>query len=429
MTDSLKFRSIRLKMISVIVLASIISTPLSEKLNLWVMELGLVNESFGIYINTIINLIITTVISVLFIQWIIITPLRSLLEATKKVADGDLHVDLNLSKRTDDEISQLAVSFQQMTENLRSVVGKINDTSNQIAISVDQLASNSESTTIVSEQISAAIQGVAVGSEEQYEGIDKIATAMNIVSDEIDDIYRNTETISQLSQENTKIARNGGQTVDKTVTQMGFIQNSVSQSDASIQLLEERSKEIGQFLTVISDIADQTNLLALNAAIEAARAGEAGKGFAVVAEEVRKLAEQSNKSAKQIAELVNDIQRQTSDSVATMKHVIEDVQEGISMTNNTKEIFHTISQSMLDMNDQVVNILNGSKKISTSAHEVSSGVLAVSSIAKQNNQNAMSVSAASQEQLASVDEVSDSTKALAKIADDLQLLTKNFKIS
>lgn len=429
MINKIKFRSIRLKMIGVIVFASIISTPLSSKLNEYVMELGDVHKSFGIYINTVINLIIATIIVAIFTRWIIIKPLQTLLEATKKVAEGDLNVAVDFSKRADDEISQLSVGFQQMTDHLKTVVRKLNDTSDRITVSVSQLSANSENTALVSEQISAAIQGVAAGSEEQNAGMEKIAAAMDVVSNEIDDISRNTEIISNQSRMNTSVAEEGEKTVDRTVRQMSLIQNSVSQSDHSIQMLQEQTKEIGQFLTVITDIANQTNLLALNAAIEAARAGEAGKGFAVVAEEVRKLAEQSNESALQIAELVNEIQKQTGDSVATMKNVIEDVQEGIIMTNETKDIFHRISQSMAEMNGQMEKILNGGKMISGSAGEVTAAVSAVSSIANLNSQNSMSVSAASQEQLASIDEVASSTKELEKVAEDLQKLTHIFKTS
>ncbi|WP_056683486.1 methyl-accepting chemotaxis protein [Cytobacillus solani] len=429
MLDKIKFRSIRLKMIAVIVIASIISTPLSSKLNEYVMDFVDVHKSFGIYINTIINLIIATFIVAVFTRWIIINPLRKLLEATNKVSEGDLSVEVDFSKRVDDEISQLAKGFQQMTEHLKNVVSKINHTSDRITVSVNQLSANSENTALVSEQISAAIQGVAAGSEEQTAGMEKIAAAMNVVSNEIDDISRNTQVISNQSRMNTAVAEEGEKTVDRTVKQMSLIQNSVSQSDHSIQMLQEQTKEIGQFLTVITDIANQTNLLALNAAIEAARAGEAGKGFAVVAEEVRKLAEQSNESALQIAELVNEIQKQTGDSVATMKHVIDDVQEGIIMTNETKDIFHRISQSMAEMNGQMEKILNGGKMISGSAAEVTAAVSAVSSIANLNSHNSMSVSAASQEQLASIDEVASSTKELEEVAEDLQKLTHIFKIS
>jgi len=92
--------------------------------------------------------------------------------------------------------------------------------------------------------------------------------------------------------------------VEKAITQMGHIEESVIRSAHVVAKLGERSKQIGQIVDTISGIAGQTNLLALNAAIEAARAGEQGRGFAVVAEEVRKLAEQSQDAAKQIPSII-----------------------------------------------------------------------------------------------------------------------------
>lgn len=99
---------------------------------------------------------------------------------------------------------------------------------------------------------------------------------------------------------------------------MQTIEDKTNATASVIGELEGRSKQIGQIVEVISNIAAQTNLLALNAAIEAARAGEAGRGFAVVAEEVRKLAEQSQEAAKQITELINDVQTHTNSAVTFM---------------------------------------------------------------------------------------------------------------
>lgn len=421
------FRSLRTKMIVIIFFATLFSTMISFKLHEMIREFGMIPPEFSIFVNTIINLVFVTVIVALFTQRIIISPLKKLLHSTKKITEGELDIEIN--KTSNDEIGQLTDEFILMKEFIRNLVQKVNETSEHINTSAEKLTANIVETSYVSEQISSAIQSVAAGSEEQTKGMEFIVDAVAVVNDEIKDITKNTEEMVKSTNNTVLKAKEGQAVVDNTVTQMSLIQNSVKESNNSIVLLQERSQEIGQFLNVITEIADQTNLLALNAAIEAARAGEAGKGFAVVAEEVRKLAEQSNESAKQIAVLVNEIQKDTLSSVKTMKRVTEEVKDGINITNDTKEKFTIISESMLTMSDQMKNILEAANKISTNIVEVAGSVDQVTGIAKENSQNSMNVSEASQEQLAAIEEITSSTKSLAKIADDLVELTKTIHVN
>ncbi|MCB5236041.1 methyl-accepting chemotaxis protein [Niallia circulans] len=421
------FRSLRTKMIVIIFFATLFSTMISFKLHEMIREFGMIPPEFSIFVNTIINLVFVTVIVALFTRRIIISPLKKLLHSTKKITEGEL--DIEISKTSNDEIGQLTDEFILMKEFIRNLVQKVNETSEHINTSAEKLTANTVETSYVSEQISSAIQSVAAGSEEQTKGMEFIVDAVAVVNDEIKDITKNTEEMVKSTNNTVLKAKEGQAVVDNTVTQMSLIQNSVKESNNSIVLLQERSQEIGQFLNVITEIADQTNLLALNAAIEAARAGEAGKGFAVVAEEVRKLAEQSNESAKQIAVLVNEIQKDTLSSVKTMKRVTEEVKDGINITNDTKEKFTIISESMLTMSDQMKNILEAANKISTNIVEVAGSVDQVTGIAKENSQNSMNVSEASQEQLAAIEEITSSTKSLAKIADDLVELTKTVHVN
>ena len=421
------FRSLRTKMIVIIFFATLFNTMISFKLHEMIREFGMIPPEFSIFVNTIINLVFVTVIVALFTQRIIISPLKKLLHSTKKITEGELDIEIN--KTSNDEIGQLTDEFILMKEFIRNLVQKVNETSEHINTSAEKLTANTVETSYVSEQISSAIQSVAAGSEEQTKGMEFIVDAVAVVNDEIKDITKNTEEMVKSTNNTVLKAKEGQAVVDNTVTQMSLIQNSVKESNNSIVLLQERSQEIGQFLNVITEIADQTNLLALNAAIEAARAGEAGKGFAVVAEEVRKLAEQSNESAKQIAVLVNEIQKDTLSSVKTMKRVTEEVKDGINITNDTKEKFTIISESMLTMSDQMKNILEAANKISTNIVEVAGSVDQVTGIAKENSQNSMNVSEASQEQLAAIEEITSSTKSLAKIADDLVELTKTIHVN
>lgn len=421
------FHSLRTKIAFIIVLATMISTPISIQLNDMLRNAGIFAPELGMVINTVINLVFTTLIASLFTRRIIIKPIKNLLAATKEIRTGNL--DIDLQKKSNDEIGQLTDEFVLMKDSIKTMVDKVNETAGIVNSSAETLTANTVETSHVSEQISSAIQSVAVGSEEQTKGMESVADAVSVVNSEIMDIAKNTEEMVQASNDTVIKAKEGQEVVESTVKQMSLIQNSVKESNQTIELLQERSQEIGQFLNVITEIADQTNLLALNAAIEAARAGEAGKGFAVVAEEVRKLAEQSNQSAKQIAVLVNEIQKDTMSSVKTMKRVTEEVKDGINITNDTKQKFSIISNSMLSMSSQMKDILDAATKISTNIVEVAGSVDQVTGIAKENSQNSMNVSEASQEQLAAIEEIATSTKSLAKIADDLVELTKTIRVN
>ncbi|MGG0738371.1 methyl-accepting chemotaxis protein [Niallia taxi] len=416
------FHSLRTKIAIIIVLATMISTPISIQLNDMLRNAGIFAPELGMVINTVINLVFTTLIASLFTRRIIIKPIKNLLAATKEIRTGNL--DIDLQKKSNDEIGQLTDEFVLMKDSIKSMVDKVNETAGIVNSSAETLTANTVETSHVSEQISSAIQSVAVGSEEQTKGMESVADAVSVVNSEIMDIAKNTEEMVQASNDTVIKAKEGQEVVESTVKQMSLIQNSVKESNQTIELLQERSQEIGQFLNVITEIADQTNLLALNAAIEAARAGEAGKGFAVVAEEVRKLAEQSNQSAKQIAVLVNEIQKDTLTSVKTMRRVTDEVKDGINITNNTKEKFNVISSSMENMSDQMKNILAAAKNINASIVEVAGSVDQVTTIAKENSQNSMNVSASSQEQLAAIEEITVSTQSLAQIADDLVEVVK-----
>jgi methyl-accepting chemotaxis protein len=223
-------------------------------------------------------------------------------------------------------------------------------------------------------------------------------------------------------------AEDGVESVKKTVEQMISIQQSVSKSEEMINMLHERSKEIGSILDIISQIADQTNLLALNAAIEAARAGEYGKGFAVVADEVRKLAEQSQESAKQIAELIFSIRKDTENTVQMMEQATQNVKSGIDISQETAQKFNIILESTRNVSAQLEDISATVQQISAGIQELSSTVNELSAVAKENAATSEEIAASTEEQLASMEEITSAAKSLANMAEELQKLVRKFKV-
>ncbi|MBE3570733.1 MAG: methyl-accepting chemotaxis protein [Bacillales bacterium] len=381
-----------------------------------------------IFHKTLLVIIISSIlgaIMVYFIIYSILARLRVLKNKAITISRGDLTEQIEI--KTNDEIGQLGRAFNQMQENLRTLIQKVELSAEQVASSAEELTASAEQTSLVTEQVASSIQEVASNAEAQTNGIDKNAHSLNEISAGITKIADNSMNVAELSKQSTLQAEEGGKAVQKTVDQMNSIHESVKVSGEAIQSLAERSKQIGKILDVITGIADQTNLLALNAAIEAARAGEEGRGFAVVADEVRKLAEQSQESAKQIFDLIQGIQQDTENTVQIMAKTTEDVQDGLKISNETFEKFEGILTSMREVTPKMEDVSITAQKISAGVQEVAAMANELANIAQNNAATSEEVAASTEEQLASMEEISASAKSLSSMAEELKELISHFK--
>ena len=247
-----------------------------------------------------------------FIARSITVPAAVLAKQTAQVARGEL--DIRFSSCSDDEIGQLGRSFQTMTENLRTIISQVANTSIEVAAAANQLNSTAKN--------------IANGAEEVESQATAVATAEEEMSATSGDIARNCQMASEGAQRASQSAQNGAMVVDATIVVMSQIAGKVQETARTVEKLGERSDQIGDIIGTIEDIADQTNLLALNAAIEAARAGEQGRGFAVVADEVRALAERTTRATKEISGMIKAIQSETKGAVAAMEQGVQQVESG-----------------------------------------------------------------------------------------------------
>ncbi|MEQ2525918.1 methyl-accepting chemotaxis protein [Bacillaceae bacterium CLA-AA-H227] len=377
----------------------------------------------------IIVLVIVIIISLAIVYWFtrgLTKRLSSISNAMNDAREGDFTKDVIDTKG--DELSQLAESYNSMKENLKSMIQQVIETSDQLVASSQELTLGAEQTAKATEQITLSIQEVVEGADKQANSLGDTARAMEEVTVGIYNLAESSSVIAESAQNTRDHAKQGGIMVGDTVQQMGAIHQSVNDSSTAIQLLDERSKQIGNITNTISDIANQTNLLALNAAIEAARAGEHGRGFAVVAEEVQKLAVQSQESSTQISELINAIKKDMIDTYQSMEQVKVNVNKGIGIVEKTEENFVGIMKAMEAMEIQVSEAAATSEQMSASAEEVSATVNGIAEITKQSTAHTQTVSAATEEQLASMEEVLASANSLASMADELQKSVCKFKI-
>ncbi|GAE28541.1 methyl-accepting chemotaxis protein [Halalkalibacter wakoensis JCM 9140] len=373
--------------------------------------------------------ILATLIAIgsgIVISILISRPIVRLGGIAKQVAEGDLNVK-TLKLKSKDEIFFLNQSFEQMTNNLREMIGGIANSSEHVAASAEELNASAEQSSKATEAVASSIQEVAGGAEVTTTKLESNTKALGAIRQWITQISNSSSAVSELSRQTTTEAEEGDRFVEENLKQMRFIHDSVGRSNQVIGSLSERSQEIGKILDVISGIADQTNLLALNAAIEAARAGEHGKGFAVVADEVRKLAEQSQESTKTIAELIRVIQNDTEESVQIMGEVMANAEKGVKVSEQTSNKFTQILTSTKNITPQIEDVTATVQQISANIDEVSVSAKEISELAKANSSSSEEVAASTEEQLASMEEISSSAEALASMAEELKTIVNRFK--
>ncbi|MCX7568994.1 methyl-accepting chemotaxis protein [Tumebacillus sp. DT12] len=354
-------------------------------------------------------------------------PLASLTKTANRVADGDLTVE-RIEVRTQDEVADLSEAVNTMVDNLRGLIANVNETAEQVAAMSEELLAGAEQTAMANEQIASTVQEMAGGAEMQVHSAEESLLAMNEMNGGIQRVAETSANVAAASRITAQDAEYGNLTVQKAVGQMDEIARTSQEMSSVIEMLDNRSKEIGQIVEVITGIAAQTNLLALNAAIEAARAGEAGRGFAVVADEVRKLAEQSETSAGQISTLVLEIQRETSAAVEAMASGATEVQAGIQLVDEAGEAFRRIVDAAQEVAAQVEEISSASEEMSAGSEQVTAGVGQLTEIARDSADNAHNVAASTEEQLALMQEISFSMTALSSMAQELQESVGRFRV-
>ncbi|MGZ7442007.1 methyl-accepting chemotaxis protein [Paenibacillus sp. TH7-28] len=356
-----------------------------------------------------------------------IRPLETLSGQVDRVAQGDLTVEpLLLSSR--DEVGKLTSGFGEMIVSLRRLITEVNDTSMQVASSSQELSASAEQTGRAGEQTVDISQKLAEGAETQLRNLEANSKALREMSGTIARIASRAENVSQAALQSSEASRQGGESIRLGSEQMATMELKIVQLSALIQGLGDDSKEVQSILDIIAEIAAETNLLALNASIEAARAGEHGSGFAVVAASVRKLAERSADSARQIAALIEHIVKQIEATGRTMDETVLEVKRGAELVRSAGRSLADIGNSAEFTAQAIADVSGNVQTLSDSSQRLVHSLEDIVKFASETAENAQSMSAASEEQLAAMQEIDALASLLSSLSEKLHGLIDRFKV-
>jgi methyl-accepting chemotaxis protein len=327
-------------------------------------------------------------------------PLKQMVAMLDDIAQGEGDLTRRLSSDRSDELGSIAKGFNTFLAKLQAMI-------TQVVASVQSVSDSWEHTADIAIRTN-------IGVQKQMAEIDQVATAVQEMTATAQDVARNATQAAQAASHADQAASQGMQIVRDTSNSIGVLAVEIGKAVDVVQTLAKDSENINAILTAIRGIAEQTNLLALNAAIEAARAGEQGRGFAVVADEVRNLAQKTQKATEEIQAMIQQLQQGTRDVVRVMEDSQNRTDESVQHAAKAAEALETITQAVSVINDMNTQIASAAEEQSAVADDI--------------NRNVINIGQVANEVAGGADESSSASAGLTKLAEQQRRLINQFKV-
>jgi len=332
------------------------------------------------------------------------------------------------TKNVDSKLIELVQGVNTLMDILSKPIGVVQELAHMVASSAEEMLAKGDQMQRNTQEMASAIQQMAEGAQQQAQQTDEVSKLVDGVLKAAGEMSTKSEIINKAAERGQESSNSGLITIKKVVENMNEIQDSAKSTSSSIVVLTERSEEIASTLNVITDIASQTNLLALNAAIEAARAGDAGRGFAVVAEEIRKLAEDSRKSAIDIARVIREVQKDVISASKAIESMDHSVKSGHSASKEAESVFESISASSnetLTLSKEILMATGVQKEAMMNTVKSIEKIVVVS---EETATGTEQIATSSKELSGGMTEVGATSKDLADVANQLLESVAKFKV-